>query len=157
MTTHNGMAQPHQGAVPYQFSGQIYNLVPNVITQETIDFFLHGHCAILAIALHLRTGLTPLMVATSSKRGQKWEGHAFIKMGENQYLDIAGMRTMETMQEDFAGELKTPRIIPASKFTAMMFNIPRPQNGLNFLGEQEREYVEGIADILVRQEGLSFS
>lgn len=154
MITQNGMVQPLQGAVPYHFLGKKYILVPNAITDETIDFFLHGHCSMLALALHLKTDL-PLMVATSSKRGQEWEGHAFVQMGEDTYLDIAGMRTMETMQEDFSSELKNPRAIPAYKFSMMMFNIPRPMNALNFLGEQEREYVHHIADIIIRKEGLS--
>lgn len=61
---------------------------------ETQQLFSKGACGFLAYAIHERTGL-PFTVVTEDPKAEYWQGHVAIKLGEDRYLDVTGVSTMD--------------------------------------------------------------
>lgn len=63
--------------------------------------FTKGACGYLAYALREKTG-KPVTVFTSDSDSEYWEGHVALKLSDDEYLDVTGIRTLQDIQREFS-------------------------------------------------------
>ena len=86
---------------PYLSSNEMRHLVPGVLDSAAIDFFVNGHCASMALALHELTGwqLISLMPRYALRKAGYW-GHAAV----NSSLGLLDARGLFTAEEWLRGQ-----------------------------------------------------
>lgn len=91
---------PVSTSIPSERRGQTcFRLTPGVIDDDAEEFFGHGHCGMLAGALHEQSGGWPIAVIT---RGDFW-CHAGVITPDRRFLDIYGPRTQNQARLSYQG------------------------------------------------------
>lgn len=65
--------------------------------EETQELFTKGACGYIAYALQQKTKL-PILVLTDDSTSDYWQGHVALKLGEDSYLDISGVATLDELR-----------------------------------------------------------
>ncbi|MFF5115030.1 hypothetical protein [Streptosporangium sp. NPDC000509] len=75
---------------------------PGVVDDAAIELYGYGECAVLARAMHLRTGW-PLALVETVERIYRW-AHVGVLTPAGHLLDIHGNRSLQQVQADFKRE-----------------------------------------------------
>jgi hypothetical protein len=77
-----------------------------VVLDELQGYYSYGHCMELAIAFHRLYGYE-IQLVTESDHDKAWIAHAWVKRGDNDYLDIMGTYVDTVELESFGNEKHT--------------------------------------------------
>lgn len=128
------------------FGGKTIPLTLNKIDKHALYAYGWSYCTLLALALNELTNL-PLTLITRGRAGKL--GHAVVKVSENNYLDIAGLTTMDklhaTYGTDYAEEL------PRGEFCARVATDEHVDNPFTFVGEVEKRVTYHFAQLVINQ------
>lgn len=80
------------------------------LNDEADQFYGHGQCFLLALALHEQTGHPLVVWDEPASNDFLWRGHAALQIGENKYLDVNGVLTEEQIAAKFDQPLTKQRL-----------------------------------------------
>lgn len=118
---------------------------------QTQNIFLYGHCAMLAYAIHERTGLPFAVMDTIGKDGYGWSGHIAIKVSDDAFLDIRGLNTAEELTHGFHSPMTAPVEMGKDEFLQKIVDEAVRDNPIDgMLDELEALIVWHFADLLIK-------
>jgi hypothetical protein len=138
----------HDGSIEAIFGSMGANIRLRDVTSEINAVFTHGYCGLLAWAIHQKTGL-PFAVFTSVDitRGD-WTGHVAIQVGEDQFLDITGVRNAASIHSEFRG-LQEHVVMSADEFLLHTVAEDYRADPLSLFADLERFITEDFAEFLI--------
>jgi len=139
------------GTIDVCFGSQGATLMLRRIDSEAMSLFRQGHCAMLAWAMHLKTGLPFAVFTVDSNPEWGWQGHVGLLVGENQILDIAGVNTAESIASGFKGMESSFQVLDADEFKQLIVGEEYHNNPLDFLCELEQLVLDDFADFVLAE------
>lgn len=118
---------------------------------ETQKLFTKGACGFLAYALHEKTGL-PITIVTADPKTPYWQGHVALKLGEDRYLDVTGVCTMDEFVQRYELEKAkfTVEDITTPKDFMKAMGVADDKDIYANLGDFEKAILERISRDLAR-------
>jgi hypothetical protein len=116
-----------------------------------ISVFTSGDCISLAWAIHQLTGLPIAVFTTAGVEDSEWTGHVAIQVGEDQFLDITGIRTAASIRSDFRNLNPAHEIMSDELFLARLVDEEYRTDLLSMYLPLERYIVEDFAEFLVAE------
>jgi hypothetical protein len=140
----------HDGTIDVYFGSTGSTITLRLTDGEAVGLFAYGYCGILAYAIHMKTGL-PLIVFTSDVDNlDGWSGHAGVRVGEDQILDITGINSeQEILGRYRSSKLSAGVIMEENKFVKLTFAKENHADPLGFVEELEQYVTNDFADWLI--------
>ena len=142
----------HDGTIEGYFGSSSASITLRSIDAEVSGIFLHGYCFLMAWAIHTKTGLSMVAFTSSESTAENWQGHVAVKVGEDEFLDISGVRTHDRIKASY-GKVGEPVEIDPQNLHGFVSEEYR-NDPLGFFDELERLITEDFADMLIAEHRL---
>ena len=146
--------EEHDGTIEVIFSSTGAELKLRLIDSGAKSIFAYGHCAILAYAIHLKTGLPFVIFTAEGATETEWKGHVGIYLGEDQILDINGIRTEKQIRSNYKSTMSTVKVADLVEFTATCVDVDYRNDPMSYLAELEQLVTEDFAEYLIAENSL---
>jgi hypothetical protein len=140
----------HDGTIEVVFGSQGAALTLGVIDAEASVLFSHGHCAILAWEIHVKTGL-PLAVFTSENDRLGWSGHVALQLAEDTFLDIEGVETLEAIKRRYPSIKQEHELLSDDEFKKLIVDEKDWENPKQYLCELEQLVLTEFVDLVIEE------
>lgn len=144
-------------AIPVTFGSRKGHLTLRKVDIEALRIYRHGHCTLLALALHRLLGYD-LVLFTKHYDGGMWFGHAAVKLPDGRFLDVAGIFKNEKeilAAYDFTAPAQV--VSPEEFNSIVIYNEPTARDIFSFVPELEGLITYDFAKYLIKIHGLKTS
>jgi hypothetical protein len=143
------IGRQHDGSIDAVFGSMCANIMLRATDGEISSVFTSGHCAALAWAIHQNTGLPIAVFTNPDSNPEEWTGHVAIKLGEDEFLDITGIRTAESIRKSFRNLDGTHEVMDDEEFLNRIVEESYRADPLSAYCDLERFIVEDFAEFVI--------
>lgn len=141
-------------AIPVTFGSRKGHLTLRKVDLQALRIYRHGHCTLLALALHRLLGYE-LVLFTKHYDGGMWLGHAAVRLPDGRFLDIAGIFRDEKAILAAYDFTAPAQVVSAEEFhSTVIYNEPSTRDLFSFVGELEGLITYDFARYLIKLYGL---
>lgn len=141
----------HDGTINAIFGSTGATIQLRAVTPDgAATAFLHSACGMLAFALHERTGLPFRLFTSKDTSSEGWSGHVALAVGDNQVLDILGVRDVAEVLSDFH-TTTDEGVITREQFLEIVVGEEHRADPMGYLCELEQLITEDFADWLLEE------
>lgn len=145
--------EDHDGSIEVTFGSTGATIFLRYTDDEAHGLYGYGYCTFLAYAIHKAADLPLVLFTAPSESG--WQGHAAVKVGEDAYLDIAGVNTFAEIKEKYRELRGEPEVVTEEKFITTVMPDRPAHTFWDFIEELEQLVTEDFAAFLLEENAAS--
>lgn len=134
------------------FGTRMAALTLQLVDAEASSLYGWGYCTLLALALHDLSGY-PLVLFTRNQDQSQWKGHAAVKINDDSYLDIAGVRTAASICEEYRLDAE-PVTVTREQFCSAVASGEHEENPMSFVDRLEQLVTMDFAQLVLKEAGV---
>lgn len=134
------------------FGTRVTSLTLQLVDAEAVNLYGWGYCTLLALAMHDLSD-APLVLFTRDQTETQWKGHAAVKIREDAYLDITGVRTAESIRNEYRLN-SNPEEVTRDQFCSRVASGEHESDPMRFVDRLEQLITVDFAGFLLKNAGV---
>lgn len=122
------------------------------VDSQAVNLYGWGYCTLFSLASHDLSGY-PLVLFTRNQDQSQWKGHAALKIDDDAYLDITGVRTAGSIRQEYRLDVE-PVTITREQFCSAVASGEHEQNPMSFVDKLEQLVTKDFAQLVLKEAGV---